>query len=77
VQLPQPASVPHQNRAQTSGEYSVIRGRAESKLSQCTHRPSQIIAANHVRRPNIPFVDQGITADGIIIEDDVWLEPGL
>jgi acetyltransferase-like isoleucine patch superfamily enzyme len=26
--------------------------------------------------PNRPFIDQGITAEGIVIEDDVWLGAG-
>jgi acetyltransferase-like isoleucine patch superfamily enzyme len=26
--------------------------------------------------PGRPFVDQGITAEGIVIEDDVWLGAG-
>ena len=35
---------------------------------------TQIIAVNHVfEDPNQPFVEQGITAEGIIIEDDVWI----
>jgi acetyltransferase-like isoleucine patch superfamily enzyme len=35
---------------------------------------TQIIAVNHVfDDPGRPFVEQGITAKGITIEDDVWL----
>jgi acetyltransferase-like isoleucine patch superfamily enzyme len=26
--------------------------------------------------PSVPFTDQGITAQGIVIEDDVWLGAG-
>jgi acetyltransferase-like isoleucine patch superfamily enzyme len=38
---------------------------------------TQIIAVNHVfDDPNRPFVEQGITAEGIVIEDDVWLGAG-
>jgi acetyltransferase-like isoleucine patch superfamily enzyme len=38
---------------------------------------TQIIAVNHVfDDPARPFVEQGITAVGIIIEDDVWLGAG-
>jgi acetyltransferase-like isoleucine patch superfamily enzyme len=38
---------------------------------------TQIIAVNHVfDDPNRPFVQQGITAEGIVIEDDVWLGAG-
>ncbi|HKM25207.1 MAG TPA: DapH/DapD/GlmU-related protein, partial [Corynebacterium sp.] len=35
---------------------------------------TQIIAVNHVfDDPTRPFVEQGITAEGIVVEDDVWL----
>jgi acetyltransferase-like isoleucine patch superfamily enzyme len=35
------------------------------------------MAVNHVfDDPTKPFVEQGITAEGIIIEDDVWLGAG-
>jgi acetyltransferase-like isoleucine patch superfamily enzyme len=38
---------------------------------------TQIIAVNHVfTEPDRPFIDQGITAEGIVIEDDVWLGAG-
>ncbi|HSM71554.1 MAG TPA: DapH/DapD/GlmU-related protein, partial [Anaerolineales bacterium] len=38
---------------------------------------TQIIAVNHVfDDPHKPFVEQGITAEGIVIEDDVWLGAG-
>jgi acetyltransferase-like isoleucine patch superfamily enzyme len=38
---------------------------------------TQIIAVNHVfDDPARPFVEQGITAEGIVIEDDVWLGAG-
>ena len=37
----------------------------------------QIIAVNHVfDDPGRPFVEQGITAQGIVIEDDVWIGSG-
>ena len=38
---------------------------------------TQIIAVNHVfEDPERPIVEQGITAEGIVIEDDVWLGSG-
>ena len=38
---------------------------------------TQIIAVNYVfDDPIRPFVEQGITAVGIVIEDDVWLGAG-
>jgi acetyltransferase-like isoleucine patch superfamily enzyme len=35
---------------------------------------TQLIAVNHVfDDPDRPFIDQGITAEGIYVEDDAWL----
>ena len=61
------------------GEYSVIRGQGGVQIGDRVYKSpfTQIIAVNHVfDDPNKPFVDQGITAEGIIIEDDVWLGAG-
>jgi len=61
------------------GEYSVIRGQGGVKIGDRVYTSpfTQIIAVNHVfDDPNRPFVDQGITAEGIVIEDDVWLGAG-
>ncbi len=61
------------------GEYSVIRGQGGVEIGDRVYTSpfTQIIAVNHVfDDPNRPFVDQGITAEGIIIEDDVWLGAG-
>jgi acetyltransferase-like isoleucine patch superfamily enzyme len=61
------------------GEYSVIRGQGGVQIGDRVYTSpfTQIIAVNHVfEDPNRPFVDQGITAEGIIIEDDVWLGAG-
>jgi acetyltransferase-like isoleucine patch superfamily enzyme len=61
------------------GEYSVIRGQGGVHIGDRVYTSpfTQIIAVNHVfDDPNRPFVDQGITAQGIIIEDDVWLGAG-
>ena len=61
------------------GEYSVIRGQGGVEIGDrvYTSPHTQIIAVNHVFvDPNIPFVEQGITAQGIVIEDDVWLGSG-
>jgi len=58
------------------GEYTVIRGQGGVTLGDrvYTSPHTQIIAVNHVfDDPARPFVEQGITAQGIIIEDDVWL----
>lgn len=61
------------------GEYSVIRGQGGVVIGDRVYTSpfTQIIAVNHVfSDPNRPFVEQGITAEGIVIEDDVWLGAG-
>jgi len=61
------------------GEYSVIRGQGGVEIGDRVYTSpfTQIIAVNHVfDDPDRPFVDQGITAEGIVIEDDVWLGAG-
>jgi acetyltransferase-like isoleucine patch superfamily enzyme len=61
------------------GEYSVIRGQGGVHIGDRVYTSpfTQIIAVNHVfDDPNRSFVDQGITAEGIVIEDDVWLGAG-
>lgn len=61
------------------GEYSVIRGQGGVQIGDRVYTSpfTQIIAVNHVfNDPDRPFVDQGITAEGIVIEDDVWLGAG-
>src|SRR5512133_4391514 len=61
------------------GEYSVIRGQGGVEIGDrvFTSPFTQIIAVNHVfDDPHRPFVEQGITAEGIVIEDDVWLGAG-
>ncbi|MBI4927196.1 MAG: acyltransferase [Anaerolineae bacterium] len=61
------------------GEYCVIRGQGGVTIGDRVYTSpfTQIIAVNHVfNDPERPFVDQGITAQGIVIEDDVWLGAG-
>ncbi len=61
------------------GEYTVIRGQGGVQIGDRVYTSpfTQIIAVNHVfEDPHRPFVEQGITAEGIIIEDDVWLGAG-
>ncbi|MCA9929714.1 MAG: acyltransferase [Anaerolineales bacterium] len=61
------------------GEYSIIRGQGGVTIGDRVYTSpfTQIIAVNHmfhdVKRP---FIEQGITAEGIVIEDDVWLGAG-
>ncbi|NCF69476.1 MAG: acyltransferase [Chloroflexi bacterium] len=61
------------------GEYNVIRGQGGVTIGDRVYTSpfSQIIAVNHVfDDPQKSFVDQGITAEGIVIEDDVWIGAG-
>jgi acetyltransferase-like isoleucine patch superfamily enzyme len=61
------------------GEYSVIRGQGGVHIGDrvFTSPYTQIIAVNHVfDDPTRPFTEQGITAEGITIEDDVWIGAG-
>ena len=58
------------------GEYSVIRGQGGVTIGDRVYTSpfTQILAVNHIYDdPDRPFSDQGITAEGITIEDDVWL----
>ena len=58
------------------GEYTVIRGQGGVTIGDRVYTSpfTQIIAVDHVfDDPARPFVEQGITAEGIVIEDDVWL----
>ena len=62
------------------GEYTVIRGQGGVQIGDRVYTSpyTQIIAVNHVfEDPNRPFMEQGITAEGIVIEDDVWLGSGV
>ncbi|MFO7624121.1 MAG: acyltransferase [Anaerolineales bacterium] len=61
------------------GEYTVIRGQGGVTIGDRVYTSpfSQIIAVNHVfDDPDMPFVEQGITAEGIVVEDDVWIGSG-
>lgn len=61
------------------GEYTVIRGQGGVTLGDRVYTSpfTQILAVNHVfSDPDRSFVEQGITAEGIIIEDDVWIGAG-
>jgi len=61
------------------GEYSVIRGQGGVQIGDRVYTSpfTQIIAVNHIfDDPARPFMEQGITAEGIVIEDDVWLGAG-
>jgi acetyltransferase-like isoleucine patch superfamily enzyme len=61
------------------GEHTVIRGQGGVEIGDNVYTSpfTQIIAVNHVfSNPDIPFVEQGITAQGITIEDNVWIGSG-
>jgi acetyltransferase-like isoleucine patch superfamily enzyme len=61
------------------GEYNVIRGQGGVTIGDRVYTSPhvQLVAVNHVYQdPNRPFTEQGITAEGIIIEDDVWIGSG-
>ena len=61
------------------GEYNVIRGQGGVRIGNRVYTSPmvQIVAVNHVfDEPHCPFVEQGITAQGITIEDDVWIGSG-
>lgn len=62
------------------GEYSVIRGQGGVTIGDRVYTSpfTQLLAVNHVfDDPNRPFIEQGITAEGIVVEDDVWLGAGV
>lgn len=61
------------------GEYNVIRGQGGVTLGDRVYTSPmvQILAVNHVfDDPKRPFIEQGITARGIVVEDDVWIGSG-
>ena len=61
------------------GEYTVIRGQGGVDIGDRVYTSPfcQILAVDHVfDNPRRPFVEQGITAQGIVIEDDVWVGSG-
>jgi acetyltransferase-like isoleucine patch superfamily enzyme len=62
------------------GEYNVIRGQGGVVLGDRVYTSpfTQILAVEHVfDDPGRPISEQGITAEGIVIEDDVWLGAGV
>ena len=61
------------------GEYNVLRGQGGIKIGDRVYTSPfvQLLAVNHrFDDPSRSFVDQGITAEGIVIEDDVWIGSG-
>jgi acetyltransferase-like isoleucine patch superfamily enzyme len=61
------------------GEMNVLRGQGGITIGERVYTAPlvQLLAVNHVYQdPHRPMVDQGITAEGIVIEDDVWIGAG-
>jgi acetyltransferase-like isoleucine patch superfamily enzyme len=61
------------------GEYNVIRGQGGVRIGDRVYTSPmvQLVAVNHLFDDSTrPFIDQGITAQGITIEDDVWIGSG-
>jgi acetyltransferase-like isoleucine patch superfamily enzyme len=61
------------------GEFNVLRGQGGITIGDrvFTSPFVQLAAVNHVfSDPSRPFVEQGITAEGITIGDDVWIGAG-
>lgn len=61
------------------GEFCVLRGQGGISIGDRVYLATmvQLLAVDHVfEDPHRPFVDQGITAEGIVIEDDVWIGAG-
>lgn len=58
------------------GEFSMLRGQGGIEIGDWVYTSpfSQLIAVNHrFDDPARPFTEQGITGQGIIVEDDVWI----
>lgn len=61
------------------GEYNVLRGQGGITVGDRVYFGPlvQLLAVNHVfDDPAQPMVAQGITAEGITVEDDVWIGAG-
>jgi acetyltransferase-like isoleucine patch superfamily enzyme len=61
------------------GEFNVVRGQGGVRIGNGVYTGPmvQIVAVNHVYQdPKRPIREQGITAHGIVIEDDVWVGAG-
>jgi acetyltransferase-like isoleucine patch superfamily enzyme len=60
-------------------EFNVLRGQGGISIGDNVYTAPlvQILAVNHVYNdPTRPIIQQGITAQGIVIEDDVWIGAG-
>lgn len=69
----------HIGRDSLIGELNVLRGQGGITIGDRVYFAPlvQVLAVNHVYDdPTRPMIEQGITADGIVIEDDVWVGAG-
>ncbi len=61
------------------GEFNVLRGQGGIQIGDRVYTSPlvQLVAVDHVfADPTRPFVEQGILARGIVVEDDVWIGAG-
>ncbi|MER2600326.1 MAG: acyltransferase [Caldilineales bacterium] len=61
------------------GEYNVLRGQGGITIGDRVYTAPQVqlLAVNHnFADPTRPMVEQGISAEGIVVEDDVWIGAG-
>jgi acetyltransferase-like isoleucine patch superfamily enzyme len=61
------------------GEFNVLRAQGGITMGDRVYTSPfvQLAAVDHVfADPKRPFVEQGITAEGIVVEDDVWIGAG-
>jgi acetyltransferase-like isoleucine patch superfamily enzyme len=61
------------------GELNVLRGQGGITIGDRVYTAPlvQLLAVNHVYQdPARPMIEQGITAEGIVVEDDVWIGAG-
>lgn len=61
------------------GEFNILRGQGGITIGDRVYTSPmvQLAAVNHVfSDPSRSFIEQGITAEGITIEDDVWIGAG-
>jgi len=62
------------------GEFNVVRGQGGVSIGDNVYTGPmvKVVAVNHIYDdPLRPIREQGITAKGIVIEDDVWLGAGV
>jgi len=62
------------------GEFNVVRGQGGVTIGNDVYTGPMVkfVAVNHVfDNPDRPIREQGITAQGIVVEDDVWIGAGV